>query len=100
MRRPTLSTLAAMWIGVSIAGGGYHQGTAPSAEGQAMADGAGSAEAKQGGGGDYHWSSIYRPEIQTVAVPIFKNNDYQRGVEFALTKALVNQIEANTPYKV
>src|SRR5436305_1630796 len=52
------------------------------------------------GGGGYHWKSIYRQDIRTVAVPIFKNNDFQRGVEFALSKALVNQIEANTPYKV
>jgi len=54
-----------------------------------------------GGSSDgYHWSSIYRKDISTVAVPIFKSTDYQRGVEFTLSKALVNQIEANTPYKV
>ena len=35
-----------------------------------------------------------------VAVPIFKNKDYHRGVEFALSKAIVNQIEMRTPYKV
>jgi hypothetical protein len=33
-------------------------------------------------------------------VPIFKSSVYQRGVEFSLSKALVQQIEANTPYKV
>jgi len=48
----------------------------------------------------YHWSTIYRPEVKTVAVPIFSSKDYQRGVEFALSKAVINQIEANTPYKV
>jgi hypothetical protein len=60
------------------------------------------------GGGDsssssssgYHWRSTYRQDVRTIAVPIFKNNDFQRGVEFALSKAVVNQIEANTPYKV
>jgi hypothetical protein len=86
--------LAVASIGVSIAGCGYHQGEASSAKPQA-AEGKGT-----GTGTGYHWSSIYRADIQTVAVPIFKSNDFQRGVEFALTKALVNQIEANTPYKV
>lgn len=48
----------------------------------------------------YHWSSTYRADVKTVAVPIFSSKDYQRGVEFALSKAVINQIEANTPYKV
>jgi hypothetical protein len=90
MKRTVLRILAVMMIGISIAGCGYHQGEATSAKPQAA----------EGKGTGYHWSSIYRPDIQTVAVPIFKSNDFQRGVEFALTKALVNQIEANTPYKV
>src|SRR5438128_12243361 len=49
---------------------------------------------------DYHWSSLYRPDVHTVAVPIFQSTDYHRGVEFQLTKALVNQLELHTPYKV
>jgi hypothetical protein len=53
-----------------------------------------------GSGGGYQWSSIYRDDIRTVAVPIFKSNVFQRGIEFSLSKALVSQIEANTPYKV
>jgi hypothetical protein len=52
------------------------------------------------GGDGYKWSSVYRQDVRTIAVPIFKSNDYQRGVEFSLSKSLVNQIEANTPYKV
>ena len=35
-----------------------------------------------------------------MAVPIFTNRTYYRGVEFNLTKAIVNQIETRTPYKV
>ncbi len=58
----------------------------------------------QGGGAradsGYHWSSLYRPGVKTVAVPIFTTNDFSRGVEFGLTKAVINQLEANTPYKV
>ena len=33
-------------------------------------------------------------------MPIFSSKSYARGVEFALSKAVVTQIEANTPYKV
>lgn len=49
---------------------------------------------------DYHWQSLYRQDVRTVAVPIFQSTSYQRGVEFQLTKALVNQLELHTPYKV
>ena len=51
-------------------------------------------------GGGYVWHSLYREDIRTIAVPIFTNKDFHRGVEFQLTKALVNQIELQTPYKV
>jgi hypothetical protein len=53
-----------------------------------------------GGGDGYQWRSTYRQDIKTVAVPIFKSASFARGVEFSLSKALVSQIEANTPYKV
>ena len=48
----------------------------------------------------YKWSSVYRDDVKTVAVPIFSSKDFARGVEFNLSKAIVSQIEANTPYKV
>ena len=50
--------------------------------------------------GAYQWHSLYREDIQTVAVPIFTNREYTRGVEFGLTKAVINEIEAHSPYKV
>jgi outer membrane lipoprotein SlyB len=50
--------------------------------------------------GGYQWKSLYRQDVQTVAVPIFKNVDFHRGVEIALTKAIVNNLESHTPYKV
>ena len=50
--------------------------------------------------GTYQWRSLYREDVKTVAVPIFQNKDFTRGVEFSLTKAVVNDIEAHTPYKV
>jgi hypothetical protein len=48
----------------------------------------------------YHWNSLFREDIQTVAVPIFANNDFHRGVEFRLTEAVIKQLEARAPYKV
>jgi hypothetical protein len=52
---------------------------------------------KQGG---YQWHSLYREDIRTVAVPIFRNKSFTRGVEFQLTKAVINYMESSTPYKV
>ncbi len=48
----------------------------------------------------YSMTSPYSPEISTIAVPIFENSTYDRGVEFDLADALVKEIEASTPYKV
>ena len=39
-------------------------------------------------------NSIYRQDVRTVAVPIFTNQTFSRGVEFALSKAIVNHLEA------
>jgi hypothetical protein len=48
----------------------------------------------------YHWQSLYRQDIRTVAVPIFTTRSFDRGAEFNLSQAVVKQIEATTPYKV
>jgi hypothetical protein len=48
----------------------------------------------------YQWGSLYREDIHTVAVPVFTNRDFHRNVEFALTKAVISDIELMTPYKV
>ncbi len=53
---------------------------------------------KQQGG--YHWNSLYREDIQTVAIPIFTTKDYRRGIEFRLTEAVIKQLELHAPYKV
>ena len=42
----------------------------------------------------------YDPNIHSVYVPIFKNLTLRRGVEFDLTRAVVREIEAKTPFKV
>lgn len=50
--------------------------------------------------GQQGWTGLYRQDVKTVAVPIFTNRTFYRGVEFNLTKAVINQIESRTPYKV
>jgi hypothetical protein len=50
--------------------------------------------------GGYEWRSLYREDVRTVAVPIFANKTFRRGVEFQLTQAIVVQLEAKSPYKV
>jgi hypothetical protein len=50
--------------------------------------------------GGYKWSSLYREDINTVAVPVFANKDFRRGMEFRLSEAVVKQMEAHTPYRV
>jgi hypothetical protein len=44
--------------------------------------------------------NIYRSDVRTVAVPIFANKTFYRGLEFDLSKAVVNQLETHTPYRV
>lgn len=59
----------------------------------------GGATAARGTDG-YAWHSLYREDIRTVAVPIFSNRSFTRGMELQLTKAITNYLESNTPYKV
>jgi len=69
---------------IALAGCGYSQ--------------SGGENNKQQGG--YHWNSLYREDIQTVAVPVFSTKDYRRGIEFRLTEAVIKQLELHAPYKV
>jgi hypothetical protein len=48
----------------------------------------------------YAFASPFPEGMQTVAVNIFENETFERGVEFELADALVKEIEARTPYKV
>ncbi len=48
----------------------------------------------------YSTQPNYDLSIRTVRVPIFKNLTFHRAVEFDLTRAIVREIEAKTPYKV
>src|SRR3954454_8731695 len=42
----------------------------------------------------------YDLTIHTVYVPIFKNTTLTQGLEFELTRAVVRELEAKTPFKV
>ena len=49
---------------------------------------------------DGNSKTLYRDDVQTIAVPIFTNRSFERNVEFDLSKAIVQYIESATPYKV
>jgi hypothetical protein len=55
---------------------------------------------QSGDDGGWHWGSVYRQDIHSVAVPIFTSRDFHRGVEFQLADALAKKIEEFTPYKI
>lgn len=48
----------------------------------------------------YNAKELFPAEYQTVAVPMFENKTFYRGIEMDLSEALVKEIEARTPYKV
>ncbi|MGC8625300.1 MAG: LPS assembly lipoprotein LptE [Phycisphaerae bacterium] len=48
----------------------------------------------------YTMNSIYPAGIHTVAVPIWKNRTFRRGLEFRLTEAIDKNIESRTPYRL
>lgn len=44
--------------------------------------------------------SLYRPDIQTVHVPIIKSASFRRNLGEQLTEQVIKEIESSTPYKV
>lgn len=48
----------------------------------------------------YKAGAVYDSTIQSVAVPIFSNRTFYRGVGFDVTEAVIKEIEARTPYRV
>ncbi|MEM1447163.1 MAG: LptE family protein [Planctomycetota bacterium] len=48
----------------------------------------------------YSTTELFPEQYRTVAVPIFDNRTFYRGVEFDLTEAIVKEIEQRTPYKI
>jgi hypothetical protein len=48
----------------------------------------------------YQWNSLFRQDVRSVAVGVFGNGSFRRGVEMRLTQAVVKELEAHAPYKV
>src|SRR5689334_19763175 len=48
----------------------------------------------------YTTAPNYDDRYKTVHVPIFKNLTFRQGLEFDLTKEVINQIHAKTPMRV
>ena len=48
----------------------------------------------------YSFASPFPQGITTIAVEVFENKTFDRGIEFELTDAVIKEIEARTPYKV
>ncbi|QOV90400.1 LPS assembly lipoprotein LptE [Humisphaera borealis] len=85
--RPAAGTMVLVWAGLACvfagAGCGYQQ--------------SGSAQNAPAG---YQWKSLYRGDVKSVAVPIFTNKTFYRNVEFNLTEAVSQQLEAQSPYRI
>ncbi|MEM6332134.1 MAG: LptE family protein [Planctomycetota bacterium] len=52
------------------------------------------------GGCGYSTQGIYPEQYRTVAVPVFENRTFYRGVELEMTEAVIKAIETRTPYRV
>lgn len=48
----------------------------------------------------YAFADAYDTDIQTVSVPIFRNETFSRGLETQLTDAIVKRLQRYTPYRV
>ena len=48
----------------------------------------------------YSFTSTYRTDVQTIAVPIFDNTTFSHDLEIALTDAIVKEIHRSTPWRV
>ncbi|MEM9789868.1 MAG: LPS assembly lipoprotein LptE [Planctomycetota bacterium] len=52
------------------------------------------------GGCGYSTQGVYPEGYRTVAVPVFGNRTFYRGVELEMTEAVIKAIESRTPYQV
>ena len=48
----------------------------------------------------YSSETTYPAEYRSVAVPIFENDTFYRGLEFKITEAVIKEINLRTPYRV
>jgi len=47
----------------------------------------------------YSTAELFPTEYRSVAVPIFENRTFYRGIEYDLTEAVIKELEHRTPYK-
>jgi hypothetical protein len=94
--RQILAGLSRLALFTGVAGCGYSQADYGFGAGPTAA----AAEPAPAGATTRPGRSLYRDDVRTIAVPIFANRSFERNVEFNLSKAVVNYIESNTPYKV
>lgn len=48
----------------------------------------------------YSFGSVYDESIQSVAIPIFKNETTSRGLEVQLTESLIKELQSRTPWHI
>lgn len=48
----------------------------------------------------YTFASAHDASIESIYVPVFRNNTYTHGIETELTSAIVKQLKQSTPWKV
>jgi hypothetical protein len=82
MRCPRWALLMLMAPALFMAGCGYHM------------SGIGENDAS------FNGKTLYRDDVKTVSVPIFTNRTKYTGVEMPLSKAVINQLESQSPYKI
>lgn len=47
----------------------------------------------------YVWGEAFRTDFETIAVPIFENQSYERDLGLQLTEAVIKEIERVAPYE-
>lgn len=52
------------------------------------------------GGCGYRAGLVVREDIRTVAVPIFANRTFYRDIELDVTRAVIDEIEKTSPYRI
>ncbi|MBA4027804.1 MAG: hypothetical protein C0475_01425 [Planctomyces sp.] len=49
---------------------------------------------------DYSFRPTYRTDVQSIAVPVFRNDSFEFGLESRLTAAVLQELRRTTPWKV
>ncbi|MGD9688712.1 MAG: LPS assembly lipoprotein LptE [Phycisphaerales bacterium] len=55
-----------------------------------------SSDPRQG----YSFTSTFSSDVESIAVPVFQNTTYGRGLELELTEAVVAELRSRTPWRI